>query len=68
MTYNTALTERFINFLKEQSALKYIEVFNKGGSFREFLELVQYNKQTLKTIRINDFNLEPEISFLDFPL
>ena len=67
LTYNTALTERFINFLKEQSALKYIEVFNKGGSFREFLELVQYNKQTLKTIRINDFNLEPEISFLDFP-
>ena len=67
LTDNTALTEKFINFLKEQSALKYIEVFNKGGSFRDFLELVQYNKETLKTIRMNDFNLEPEISFLDFP-
>ena len=67
LTYNRSLKEKFIKCLKEQSDLKYIEVTYKTGSFREFLELVENNKKTLETVRINDFHLEPETSFVDFP-
>ena len=67
LTYNKSLKEKFLKCLKEQSDLKYIEVTYKTGTFWEFLELVDNNKKTLETVRINDFHLEPETSFVDFP-
>ena len=67
---SSSLKESFINFLKDQTNLKKIKIFNYRVqyTFEDMLEIINTNKNTLTSITISDFVINiSKLSLSSFP-